>query len=120
MSVTLTDRDATATVFNQSGASSDGVVYAMVGNTMTDNRDMKARFTNPRAVAGNTRANLHSERRKTDANGKVWGMAVDTTIKLPAGSPFTSDDVDDLLTSHNSYFATEADTLNFVQGLPRA
>lgn len=120
MSVTLTDRDTSTYVFNQSGASPDGVLYAMVGNTMASQRDMRARFTNPRGSTGTTRANLHSEMRVVDANGKVWPLKVDTTISVPVGSPFTADQIDDVLTSHNSYFATESNTLDFVQGLPRA
>ncbi len=120
MSITLTNRDTATAILTAVSSSPEGPVYAVSGNTPTDNKMWMARFTNVRGTSGKSRSNLHAERRLRDANGKVWVLTVDTTISFENGSPFTVDDIDDLLTWNNSYFDSEATTGDFALGLAKS
>ncbi len=119
MSITLTDRDTGTQVLTLAGATPDGVRFAVAGSSGADARSHQTRFSNVGGATGRSRSNLNSERRIRDANGKVWSLRINTTIDVENGHPFTNDQIDDELTAHNSYFSSEQDTADFVQGLSR-
>jgi len=119
VSITLTDRDAGTLVLNAAQVGPSGPTYSVTGATPDDNIQFQARFTNARGATGKSRSNLHGERKVRDANGKVWTLTVDTTISRDNGSPFTIDQIDDLVSAQHSYFSSEAITGDFAMGVPR-
>lgn len=119
MSITLTNRDAAAITLTAVKTDASGVTFAVAGATPSDNKEWQARFTNARGSSGKARSNLHGVRKLRDANGKVWTLSVDTTVAFENGSPFTIDDIDDMLTWNNSYFDSEATTGDFALGNPK-
>lgn len=120
MSVTLTGRDTYTETLNQAQLTPSGVIYAVAGGNSSEVKEHQARFTNVRQSAGMSRSNLHSERKKRDAAGKMWALKVDTTIAVENGNPFTADEIDDFLIAHQSYFDSEATTQDFVLGFAKS
>lgn len=120
MSVTLTNRDTATYVLTQNTASADGVTYSVAGGTLADYCVALARHSGLGVASKNSRHNLRFERRKIDAAGVLKTLSVDITVAVPNSGLFNADDVDDVLTGLANYFATEADTGNFLVGVNRA
>lgn len=120
MSFTLTNRDAATKTLSLAQLGPDGPIYAVGGNTPSDNIEAKARFTNVRGSTGRSRSNLNLRRQMRDAAGKVWVLQVDITAAMDNGSPFTIDDVDDLITWASSYFDSETTSGDFALGLAKS
>lgn len=120
MSVTLTDRDTTTYVLTPGSSSANETAYAVAGGSLGDYRLAKARHSNMGVVDRNSRHNFRFERLKINtASQKLRSLSVDITISVPNDNTFSSDDIDDVVTGAASYFASEADTGNFVIGLNR-
>ena len=119
MSVTLTDRDTGTIVITQAASLPGEAQYSVSGGTLSDYRSAKARHSNMGAVSKNSRHNFRLERFKINAAGALKSVSVDITISVPNDGTFGADDVDDLVTAAGSYFATEADTGNFIVGANR-
>lgn len=121
MSVTLTDRDTATYILTLAASSADEVKYAVAGGSLSDYRSAKARHSSQGAIDKNSRHNFRFERNKINpTTQKLKLLAVDITISVPNDGTYTADDVDDMVTAAANYFATEADTGNFIIGLNRS
>lgn len=120
MSFNLTNRDTAVKTLTMAQLAPEGPIYAVGGNTPSDNIAARARFTNVRGSTGRSRSNLNLLRKTRDTAGKVWNLQVDITVSVDNGSPFVIDDIDDLITWATSYFDSEATSGDFALGLAKS
>lgn len=119
MSVTLTNRDSATEVFNLSSAQADGITLASTSSTSIDTRILKQRFQ--RTGTKKPRANVNYVRTKYDATSGVTGkLVMDITISVENPEVWSADEIDDTATAVPSIFASEADAMNLLSGLPRS
>lgn len=119
MSLTLTNRDAATEVFNIASAQPDGIQLASSSTTSSDSRVLKERFQ--RTGTKKPRGNLNYVRTKYDPDSGLTGkLSVDVTISAENAQLFTVDEVDDAITGVTSFFASDTDAANLLNGLPRS
>lgn len=115
MSVILTARDSSTLTFNLVSVDKDGPTFVAAESTSTENWKLRVRHSESSQKG---RHNVRLELRYWDADLRTWlPLDADLTLSADKRKAWSGDQIEDVLTMVASYVASEAEALQFNNGL---